>query len=91
MMGWNFNMDEAPKGRYRTVTRNMKGQDIETQVFVPEPIFAAASDGETVTISKWMPKEERWNMFTKDTPPIAWMPFPKHPGIKQKRSVEDLI
>lgn len=79
--GWNFNMDEAPKGRTKIVTRNIKGQEIETEVFVAEPIFAAAADGETVTVSKWSPKEGRWIMFTKDCPPIAWKPWPKHPGL----------
>lgn len=41
-------------------------------------IIAAGSKGH-VTVSKWLPREERWQMFSKDTPPLAWMPWPTHP------------
>jgi len=78
MTRWNFNMDEAPRGETRLVTRQVGKNMVETEVFFPAPIFAAGND-RVVTPSRWLPKEDRWNMFTKDTPPMAWQPWPKHP------------
>jgi hypothetical protein len=46
--------------------------------FVWPKIIAAGND-RVVTLSRWLPKEGRWSMFTKDTPPVAWKPWPKHP------------
>ncbi len=78
MSAWNFNMNEAPKGTTRTVTRTIGKNEVTTEEHVPALIIAAGSDG-VVTLSKWLPKERRWNMFTEATPPIAWMPWPSHP------------
>ena len=39
----------------------------------------AAGNGGTVTVSSWNVKREAWSMFTKETPPLAWMPWPQHP------------
>jgi len=73
-MSWNFNIDEAPKGVSREVPRG-KGTIIE---HIPDLIIAAGNDN-VVTVSKWLPKEERWEMFTKDVPPLAWQLWPSHP------------
>ncbi len=78
---WNFDMTAAPKGT--TEQRQRKGKDGEVVIytqFVPVRILAAASDGKTVTVSNWLHEHARWNMFTKDHPPIAWQPWPEHPG-----------
>lgn len=75
---WNFNMDEAPRGSVRTVTRKIGRNDGTFQEFVPDLIIAAGNGG-IVTLSKWLPKEGRWNMFTQAVPPISWMPWPDHP------------
>lgn len=42
-------------------------------------LIVAAKDG-TVTISQWLAKSSRWEMLAKDEQPIAWMPWPTHPG-----------
>lgn len=76
---WNFDISAAPKGTYRTITRTIRNKEVTSEEHVPEPIIAAGNDG-CVTVSRWLPKEGRWNMFTADVPPIAWMPWPKHPG-----------
>lgn len=78
-MKWNYNMDEAPKGEYKELPARNGGV---RKVFAPEKILAAHSDGELVTISNWIPEQGRWNMFSKDAPPIAWAPWPDHPGVK---------
>lgn len=78
---WNFNMDEAPKGRTETRSwTSADGKEGQRQVFVSERIIAAAGDDkQTVTPSNWLPDQGRWNMFAKEHPPIAWMPWPNHP------------
>lgn len=43
-----------------------------------EPIIAAGNEG-VVTVSRWNEKRQAWTMFAADTPPLAWMPWPKHP------------
>lgn len=78
-MNWNFNMDEAPRGHTEIRQRTVKnGAVAEYEHHVPAQIIAAGNDG-VVTISRWLPKEGRWNMFSKDTPPMAWQPWPDHP------------
>ncbi len=81
MSEWNFDMEAAPRGH--TELRTRKGRDgTETEYahHVSAKIIAAAADGVTVTVSNWLPDQERWNMFNKDAPPVAWMPWPEHPG-----------
>jgi hypothetical protein len=78
-MEWNYDMSAAPRGEYRDVHRKVGDRAITVSQHFPATIFVAANDGKTVTPSKWLPEQERWNMFTKDAPPIAWMPWPTHP------------
>ena len=77
-MTWNFNMDEAPRGSYRDVVKTVGKNTKMTVVHVPDLIIAAGNGG-VVTLSRWLPDQSRWNMFTKDAPPFAWMPWPTHP------------
>lgn len=79
-MAWSFDMSSAPKGRMEIRKTIVKGVEKDRQVFVTERIIAASADGVTVTLSSWIPDQQRWNMFTKETPPIAWQPWPEHPG-----------
>lgn len=57
------------------------------------PIIAASVCG-VVTKSYWIEKDQRWNMFTSATPPIAWQIWPVHPyetgQVKPKKEVENL-
>jgi hypothetical protein len=83
MTAWNFNMGEAPRGRFETVTRKTpKGTETQVQRHFPDLILAAGNN-RVVTASRWLPDEGRWNMFTKECPPIAWMPWPTHPEAAQ--------
>jgi len=34
-----------------------------------------------VTVSQWLAKHDRWEMFTKGESPIAWQPWPEHPTL----------
>ncbi|MDB6454744.1 hypothetical protein [Falsirhodobacter sp. 20TX0035] len=76
---WNFDMASAPRGETRTEMRVIGKKEVERSIHTAPTIFAAASDGQTVTMTRWLPKEERWVMFSKDHPPIAWMHLPSHP------------
>jgi len=80
MTPWNFNMDEAPRGETRMVKRTIGKNEVEVAKFIPAQIIAAGND-EVVTVSYWIPNEERWSMFTKAVPPMAWQPFPTHPQV----------
>jgi hypothetical protein len=78
VMGWNFDMSAAPKGYTETRTRkNKDGSESEYDHYVSEKIIAAGNDN-VVTISRWLPDQGRWNMFSADTPPNAWQPWPEH-------------
>lgn len=77
-MTW-LSMDDAPKGGMKTVSRKLGKNLVEMQTHEAPTIIAAASDGMTVCLSRWLENEGRWNMFSKAHPPIAWQPFPKHP------------
>jgi hypothetical protein len=79
MSKWNFNMDQAPRGNVRVERRTIGKNAVEVERHTPSPIIAAGACG-VVTPSYWLPASGRWNMFTKDRPPIAWMPWPTHPA-----------
>ena len=82
MTAWNHDMSAAPKGHYEDVVQNI-GKNVAMSVrHVPVPIIAAGNGG-IVTLSKWLPAEGRWNMFTKAVPPMAWQPWPDHPEAKE--------
>ena len=78
-MAWNFDISQAPKGFLQDVRKTVGKNIVMSVEHVPDLIIAAGNGG-VVTISKWLPKEGRWNMFTKDAPPLAWMPWPTHPN-----------
>jgi len=78
---WNYDMSKAPRGAVEVRTqKRAKGREIEREVFVPEKIIAAARDGKTVTVTYWIPDQQRWCMFSKNETPLCWMPWPRHPG-----------
>lgn len=82
-MEWNFDIGQAPKGHWREVRRNVGNSVHMSREHVPDLIIAAGNGG-VVTVSKWIEKEGRWNMFTKDVPPMAWIPWPSHPSEARK-------
>lgn len=78
-MSWNHDISKAPKGKM--VTRQVTTKDgvRNYEEYETDHVIAASSCGK-VTRSYWIPKEDRWCMFMKDNPPIAWMPWPEHPS-----------
>lgn len=76
-MTWNYDFTDAPRGKTKTVSAGKSGTK---EIHVPEPVIIAANDGQTVTVSRWLPDEGRWNMLSKKEQPLAWMEYPKHPS-----------
>ena len=78
-MDWNFNMDEAPRGEVRSVSRKIGKNDVTVEEHQPVSIVAAGNNG-VVTITRWLPGPQRWEMFSAKVPPLAWCgPIPAHP------------
>lgn len=75
---WCFDLSSAPRGEYvETITQSAKGP-VKKSTYRHVTIFLLGACG-TVTPSKWLPLEERWEMFSKTETPIAWMPWPIAP------------
>jgi hypothetical protein len=93
MADWSSDMAKAPRGFY-DVRAVPKGKG-HVKTFVPEHIVAASACG-VVTVSHYLPDEKRWEMFTADHPPIAWMPWtrgmksPAHPTMATSW-IDDLL
>lgn len=78
-MIWNFDISQAPRGRYVTATRNNGKGDWTAEVFEPAEVILATKCGK-VTKSRWLPEENRWLMLAAGEQPIAWQDWPTHPG-----------
>lgn len=87
-MEWNFDLSKAPRGHTKIIVGKVKGVEYLREIWVPDQIIAAGSEG-VVTLSHWNTKRQAWSMFTEDCPPIAWMPFPKHPHDEGDDGAED--
>ena len=75
---WDLDISKAPLGRTERVMKMLpKKQFIEVDMHIPEYILAASACG-VVTRSRWLPESGRWEMFTKEVPPVAWMMWPKY-------------
>lgn len=78
---WNFDMSEAPRGFWTEakVLSGPKGKERLVRTYHAPKLIVASRDGKTVTVSKWLPDTERWEMFTQGNPPAAWRPWPVSP------------
>ena len=85
MSGWNFDISQAPRGSFRQVERTIGKNTVTVDEHVPAKIIAAGNEG-VVTTSHWLPDQERWVMFSKSTPPLAWMLWPDHPHADEVQS-----
>lgn len=74
---WRTDIENAPRGR----EVQLPGPKGSTRtVHQSEAVILASADGKTVTVSRWIPAEGRWNMLGKNEQPVAWQPYPTHPG-----------
>lgn len=79
MMPWNFDMSQAPIGGEVTTTQRAGNGDINVTRYVAPTVIAAGPSEGFVGLTKWDNKRGAWMYFSKDAPPIAWMPMPDHP------------
>ena len=77
-MSWNFDMTAVPRGETVLQTRPGKNGPVEVPVYKHAKVILAGACG-TVTVSRWLPEEERWEMFSKKETPIAWIAWPTSP------------
>ena len=68
-------IDTAPKGEW---VERPAGKGGTTKSHVPKRLIALMSNGDW-TVSYWIEHAQRWNMFTKDSPPVAWCLPPAPP------------
>lgn len=78
-MTWNFNIDDAPRGKYKTVSFVKEGKLISREVFQPENVITASKCGRVI-VSQWLDEEKRWSMYGVNELPIAWQDYPRHPN-----------
>jgi len=74
-MDWSYKLKDAPRGE---LVKEMIGKN-EAEVYKHEKILTASKCGKII-VSCWLPKSKRWEFYSKDSPPIAWMPMPCHPN-----------
>ena len=79
MTGWNFDISQAPRGKtVETVVQTAKGPRGQSR-FVPDRVILATKCGK-VTLSHYIPDEDRWMMLGKGEQPDAWFAWPTHPS-----------
>lgn len=80
MSEWNFDISTCPKGSNLKESREVGGRVADIMCFRPFYVWAAGDCG-VVTKSYIENGGDKFSMFSKDHPPIAWQPFnkPKHP------------
>ena len=80
-MDWSFDIAAAPRGKYVVRNRKFGETSADTKVFEPDRVILATKCG-TVTVSKYLPDEKRWEMLAAGEQPVAWVVFPTHPHAK---------
>lgn len=89
-MSWSRDMDAAPRGKTVTITETDKdGKARERQEFRRDHVILATKCGK-VTRSYWILDEQRWCMLANGEAPVAWMPWPDHPGVRSEPHFEEL-
>lgn len=79
MYEWNFNMSTAPRGTpIQRIIQRPEGEPAVVTTIKKEIIHAASSCGKVIS-TYYIDKEDRWCMFSKDDPPIAWCKYPDYP------------
>jgi hypothetical protein len=85
-MTWSFDISEAPRGATVTEHRKTAKAEFDVEVFKPARVILATKCGKVVK-SQWLPvdanegrKVARWEMLHVGEEPVAWQPWPEHPG-----------
>lgn len=76
-MTWNFDLSQAPKGSHTPVDIKYPDGSVRVRENFNQVLVWTASKCGKVILSYYLPKEDRWNLYTKGSPPIAWQEFVK--------------
>lgn len=79
MTMWSYDISAAPRGKMVTQTVTVKGEERVRDVFVPAKVILATKCGK-VTLSHYIPDEDRWLMLASGEHPVAWQAWPEHPS-----------
>lgn len=79
MADWNYDINQAPRGRIVDQTVTDKHGKTKTVGRFERDVIIAASKCGKVTSSYFIPEQNRWCMFAEGELPIAWQPWPEHP------------
>jgi hypothetical protein len=89
MTDWNYNIDEAPRGKTVVKFAKTKNGTASYEAFEKEKIIGCIDNPEKwVAVTYWTPPTKhtpkgRWSGATQDQELLAWMPMPKHPKADQ--------
>lgn len=75
-MTWSSDISQAPRGNMvETTVQTSKGPRTTSRL-VPTKVILTTKCGK-VTLSQYIPDEERWLMLGKGEQPVAWQPWPE--------------
>ena len=77
-MEWNFDISQAPQGRWVEKVISVKDEPRVIKNFMTEQCLIASKCGKVFTSYKL--RDGRWNGLTKDEQPIAWAKLLEHPN-----------
>jgi len=76
---WNYNMGEVSKSYIKGKVHLREGKLVSIPTLVPKKIIAAMNGKTLVTVTYWLPNEDRCCMSAHGQVPICWMPWPEYP------------
>jgi hypothetical protein len=79
MSDWNNDMSQAPRGFVAHTTVSTANGPRSSSRFIAQRLILATKCGK-VTLSQYIPDEERWMMLSKGEEPVAWQRWPEHPS-----------
>jgi hypothetical protein len=86
-MNWNHELTGIPCGSHPLRTVQTKDGVKTYEEFQRDDVILASKCGKVIK-SYWIPDEKRFAGFKKGEEPIAWMHWPRHPGIPHPHASE---
>jgi len=76
MIDWNYNIDEAPKGKHVNILTGGQAKDgapITKKTFIPHNLLV--TDGDGLYVGSYIMEDGRWHRFGKNEKPVAFAEF----------------
>jgi hypothetical protein len=71
----------------KIIAADRSGTVVNVSYWVPRPLTQKEKD-KGMTLEDRDHGDGRWCMYTKDVPPVAWRPWPKHPNFLIRAEAE---